>query len=619
MKKIISSFLYLLILFSSVFSVFFIESYQTKTVENGIVDKDKEKSEIVTKYNGDWEFYYNTLLVQDDVDLSFKKPDSYISISSSWANFSCDGERLPKNGYGSYRMMIDNLVEKDIVRFVKTPTNVSMNIYANRKLIASSGKVGRTYEENEISPHYGYIDEYALEKKEKVEIIIEVGYNSFGGLNFIPNFTIANYRDITIELYKYISFAILILLISLCVIEFVSMMKIYDSTIYTFYSIVCLLLLFLTTPLFNNVLSTYNFFILPFIRSSLNFIFYGLFLLSMYFFLRYTYKEKMKWKELIFHFLFIALCSGIYMALCARNLNWIPFLVLTGIYLLLFFLFTYFRKPKNEFNATFYHTKIIIYVMMTIELIIHFESFQSLRISSYRATIIGFVCILLTYLLIYVLFIVRTYHQAIHGFELKVANQNMEAVLLKNQIKPHFVFNVLNIIKALYHKDISQGDQALELFSKHLRYNVNTCKTNLIEFSKELENIYNLAELENLIKKDSFQIIYNIDYTDFLVPILSLEPFIENSIKYSGVNKKEDGYIEISSYLEEEDIIIEISDNGVGFDQTKVGKNSNGIKNAIERFRILLQAEVEINSRINVGTNVKIRIPRGEQDEDNHS
>lgn len=619
MKKIISSFLYLLILFSSVFSVFFIESYQTKIVENGIVGKEQTKNEIVTKYNGDWEFYYNTLLVQDDVNLSFKNPDFYIPISSSWANLSYDGEKLSKDGYGSYRMMIDNLVEKDIVRFVKTPTNVSLNIYANRKLIASSGKVGRTDEENEISPHYGYMDEYALEKKEKVEIIIEVGYNRFGGLDFIPSFTIANYRDITIELYKYISFAILILLFSLCVIEFVSMMKIYDSTIYTFYSIVSLLLLFMTTPLFNNVLSTYNFFILPFIRSSLNFIFYGLFLLSMYFFLRYTYKEKMKWKELILHFLLIALCSGIYMALCARNLNWIPFLVLTGIYLLLFFLFTYFRKPKNEFNATFYHTKIIIYVMMTMELIIHFESIQSFRIRSYTATIAGFICILLTYLLIYVLFIVRTYRQAIHGFKLKVANQNMEAVLLKNQIKPHFVFNVLNIIKALYHKDISQGDQALELFSKHLRYNVNTCKTNLIEFSKELENIYNLAELENLIKKDSFQIIYNIDYTDFLVPILSLEPFIENSIKYSGVNKKEDGYIEISSYLEEDDIIVEISDNGVGFDQTKVGKNSNGIRNAIERFRILLHAEAEISSQINVGTDVKIRIPRGEQDENNHS
>ena len=193
-------------------------------------------------------------------------------------------------------------------------------------------------------------------------------------------------------------------------------------------------------------------------------------------------------------------------------------------------------------------------------------------------------------------------------------------IILKNQIKPHFVFNVLNIIKALYHKDVEKGDLALDLFATHLRYNVNTCKTNLINFNDELENIYNLVELENLIKNEEINIIYNIDYIDFQVPVLSLEPFVENTIKYSMITQKEDGYIEISSYLEDYDkIIITIVDNGVGFDKKAIKETSNGINNTIERFKILLSAKVEIDAEPNKGVQVKITIPRGDKNENNHS
>ena len=56
--------------------------------------------------------------------------------------------------------------------------------------------------------------------------------------------------------------------------------------------------------------------------------------------------------------------------------------------------------------------------------------------------------------------------------------------------------------------------------------------------------------------------------------------------------------------------MIIISDNGVGFDPTNVKNTSFGIKNSRERLRLLLGATVSIDSAIDHGTKITIRIPR---------
>lgn len=618
MRKIITSIAYIFIVVAIFLNVLFYSLNTSNIVNKGILNKEVT-TDIITDCTGEWEFYYNKLLIQDNVNISETKMDGYINISQQWTSLSTKENPISNKGYGTYRIIIDKLVEKDVVRFVKPPTSVPLTVYANRKKIASSGKVGKTKDDSKPSSTFEYIDSYLLDKTQEVEIIIEVGYNIFGGIDFVPSITTTNYKDISVELYKHIGITITIILLVLCVVEFVSFIKIYDSTIYTFNTIVTLLFLFLLTPYSNNIFASYNFFILPFIQCGLNFLFYSLFLLSMHFFLRYTYKDKMLRKEIILHFVFLLIINLIYIFLIPSNMQIIPFAILTGFYIITFFAFTYFNKPKNEFNATFYHIKLIIYFTICAELIINLQP-NILNLKSNVSTSVCFFLIIITYILIYLSFLIRTYKQAINGFKIEVANQNLNLIILKNQIKPHFVFNVLNIIKALYHKDVEKGDLALDLFATHLRYNVNTCKTNLINFNDELENIYNLVELENLIKNEEINIIYNIDYIDFQVPVLSLEPFVENTIKYSMITQKEDGYIEISSYLEDDDkIIITIVDNGVGFDKKAIKETSNGINNTIERFKILLSAKVEIDAEPNKGVQVKITIPRGDKNENNHS
>ena len=179
--------------------------------------------------------------------------------------------------------------------------------------------------------------------------------------------------------------------------------------------------------------------------------------------------------------------------------------------------------------------------------------------------------------------------------------------MLQAQIKPHFVFNVLLSIKNLYHSDTELGDEAIDLFSKHLRAQVEAAGADMVPFEKELDTIRVFTDLENIRQDKELNLIFDIEYSDFQIPALSLQTFIENAIKYSRISEKEDGYIRISSRCENGEILLEISDNGVGFDPSEIRDTSYGIRNSVERFRLLTGVSPEIISSPGNGTSIMIR------------
>lgn len=187
----------------------------------------------------------------------------------------------------------------------------------------------------------------------------------------------------------------------------------------------------------------------------------------------------------------------------------------------------------------------------------------------------------------------------------------MRTLLLRQQINPHFVFNSLTTIKDMYHKDLKSGDETLNLFAKYLRLNIESINNDLIPFEQELTNIENYINLEQIKSSEDLNIVYNIDYYEFTVPVLAIQVFVENAIKYAKTTFKKDGYIEISSYYKNGYIFLEITDNGVGFETSKIKSTSCGIKNAFERFKILKkEVKTEIESEVGKGTKVSIRFKK---------
>ena len=240
----------------------------------------------------------------------------------------------------------------------------------------------------------------------------------------------------------------------------------------------------------------------------------------------------------------------------------------------------------------------------------------------FGTTTFHFVAVALTYAFIYLNFIrltqKREYAEALY----RARYESIKIDALQAQIKPHFVFNVLSSIKNLYHRDAEMGDNAIDLFSRHLRAQVDAANIDLIPLERELDNVQTYIELEGMRRETELNVVFDIEYSDFLIPALSLQPFIENAIKYSRIDEKPDGSITISSHRDDDGVLLEITDNGVGFDVDGIPSSSCGIHNSVERFRLLTGLSPLVVSSIGEGTSIKIRYDMAtleKMNENNHS
>ncbi len=189
--------------------------------------------------------------------------------------------------------------------------------------------------------------------------------------------------------------------------------------------------------------------------------------------------------------------------------------------------------------------------------------------------------------------------------------------LLLSQIKPHFLYNSLNSISALCKFDPALADKAIIRFSRYLRNNMNSIDaTTYIDFMTEIEHVKNYVFLEQL-RFPNIEIVYQLDYVDFEIPPLTLQPLVENAIKH-GISKKiEGGTVIISTKKEDEFVCVELEDNGIGFDVKKDRKSDSiGLKNITKRLEDKCNAIITMESKIDQGTKIEIIIPLEEEVED---
>ena len=275
------------------------------------------------------------------------------------------------------------------------------------------------------------------------------------------------------------------------------------------------------------------------------------------------------------------------------------------------FYFYIFTTKKRETDITFVISSVLYFVIIGLVLSHNVVAFIPNVSFARGLDSIGGVTIGLLFISIYLFFVIRTAKKAYQNEVYQKKINELEVIALEEQINPHFVFNSLSLIKSIYRQNAEKGDRAVELLSKHLRTNVDIKSGNMIvPLKDELKNVECFVELSNMGNDKPIRIIYDIDVYDLNVPVLGIEPLVENSIKYSQIQNKEDGYIKISTRENEKEFIISVSDNGVGYNVDEIKEKSKGIKNVKERFEIMLSAKVEIYSKIENGSETVITIPK---------
>ena len=254
---------------------------------------------------------------------------------------------------------------------------------------------------------------------------------------------------------------------------------------------------------------------------------------------------------------------------------------------------------------------LILIILLTIEVINSLDS--KMHNNSYYCYVLvacSYILVIGLFIAIYTNYVIQQSIQLKRSDDNEARLQKLQNSVLKNQMSPHFIFNAIANIKGTYAIDNAKGDKSIDYLSSYLRTYLSSKDTYIVPFTKEMEVIENYLAIINLKFNEPFNVIYDIDVSNFDIVYFGLQPFIENAIKYSNIKQKEDGHIIISTKEDEDAYTVIISDNGDGFDPNDISDKSYGIINTVERFKLLQNASVKIRSKIGEGCEVTISIPK---------
>ncbi len=180
-----------------------------------------------------------------------------------------------------------------------------------------------------------------------------------------------------------------------------------------------------------------------------------------------------------------------------------------------------------------------------------------------------------------------------------------------SQIQPHFMYNTLTTIKALCHEDPELAAKTTTNFADYLRGNLDFSNTETtIPLEKEIKHTKIYTEIESL-RFDNIKFEFKIEDKNFELPALTIQPMVENAVRH-GVRGKADGHILVHTFEEEQFHVVQIKDNGKGFDtkQFNGSRTHIGLLNTRLRIEHIVSGKFEIESVPNQGVTITMRIPK---------
>lgn len=212
--------------------------------------------------------------------------------------------------------------------------------------------------------------------------------------------------------------------------------------------------------------------------------------------------------------------------------------------------------------------------------------------------------------------------QAKTAEELRIA----EFHSLQAQINPHFLYNTMDMINWLAQQgrtdEVSSAVQSLSRFYKLTL----SRKQNISTIASETEHVSIYLQIQNMRYHDSIAFVSDIpdELLDYEIPKLTLQPIIENAVLHGILETaNKSGTIVLTGWMEDSDIVLLISDDGIGIDPQKLptilsgeGTSTSGgsniaVYNTHRRLQILYGTDYGLtySSIPGQGTEVEIRIP----------
>lgn len=213
---------------------------------------------------------------------------------------------------------------------------------------------------------------------------------------------------------------------------------------------------------------------------------------------------------------------------------------------------------------------------------------------------------------------------AYHFFEIgqtaRIARYKSEAAArdaqlntLKGQINPHFMFNSLNNIRALMLEDVPRAREMVTKLSELLRYSMMHSEDKEVTLKEEISVVVDFLELCKIQYEHRlhYEITIDPDTESVRIPPMIIQILVENSVKHGISSRLEGGTIWVAAHLEENKLVMEVSNSGdwVHSTERKVENSGIGLPNIRRRLQLiygesatmlLRQEELRVVARITI-------------------
>lgn len=175
----------------------------------------------------------------------------------------------------------------------------------------------------------------------------------------------------------------------------------------------------------------------------------------------------------------------------------------------------------------------------------------------------------------------ESYINKVYLAEIKAKDAQLTA--LQTQINPHFLYNTLEVIrmKAIINNDDEEVSDMIFILSNLFKNSLKN-KDMVIRIEDEIKYSIDYLELHKIRYGDRFEVVFDIDdkIRKFAILKLILQPLIENSLAYGGINDNMNSMeLNINGTIENETIYISVTDNGRGMEPEELEKVKKGLTN----------------------------------------
>jgi two-component system LytT family sensor kinase len=159
---------------------------------------------------------------------------------------------------------------------------------------------------------------------------------------------------------------------------------------------------------------------------------------------------------------------------------------------------------------------------------------------------------------------------------------------LQSQMQPHFLFNTLNTISALMHRDVDAADAMIARLSDLLRMSLHRVGVQEVPLKEELDFLSKYLEIEQTRFRDRLTVVFDVqaDTLDALVPNLLLQPLVENAIKHGIGPRPTPGQIAVRARINGAMLELDVQDNGVGLSAARLTDFNRGVGLSNTRSRL---------------------------------